>query len=67
MKEKKNISSSGTVQQDWFKLSLTVRHIEAYGAKERQKLLRLLKKYEEYKTSFAKQIKFAPEHSNLGQ
>ena len=58
---------SVTVQQDWFQLSLTVKHKEAGQAKESQNLLKLLEKYKEYKTRYARPIKFDSKLSNLGK
>ena len=58
---------SVTVQQDWFKLSLNVKHNEAGQVKESQNLLKLLEKYTEYKTSYARPIKFDSKLSNLSK
>ena len=44
-----------------------VKKSEAGQGKGREKLLELLDKYSEYKTSFAKQIKFDPKPPNLSK
>ena len=58
-----------TVRDDdvYVDYSLRVKHSEADQGRGRQKLMKLLEKYSEYKTSYAKHIKFDPRLGNLSK
>ena len=54
------------VPEDAWDSSARVEHSAAGQGKKRQKLLKLLRKYSAYKTSYAKQLLFDTKHLNLG-
>ena len=61
-----NTRAPFSVDMDW-RGKKPIDHYNPDKNKNRQNLLRLLKKYSEYKTSFVKQIKFQQQFSNLSE